>query len=45
MIPVSNEEQDQTTYKNDNFGFFLLLELFPLLAFEFDLLSYFDVTW
>ena len=28
------------TYKNDNFGFFfLLLELSPLLVFEFDFLS------
>ena len=26
-------------YKNDNFGFFLLLELSPLLVFEFDFLS------
>ena len=40
MILGSNEEQDQTTchIKNDNFGF-LLLELSPLLMFEFDFLS------
>ena len=41
VILGSNEEQDQrhVTYKNDNFGFLLLLELSPLLVFEFNFLS------
>ena len=37
---MKNRTRRQVTYKNDSFDFFfLLLELSPLLVFEFDFLS------
>ena len=36
---MKNRTRQHVTYKNDNFGFFLFLELSPLTMFEFDFLS------
>ena len=39
LVVTKNRTRRHVTYKNDNFGIFLLLELSPLLVFEFDFLS------
>ena len=39
LVVMKNRTRRHVTYKNDNFSFFLLLELSPLLVFEFDFLS------
>ena len=39
LVIMKNRTRWHITYKNDNFGFFLLLEFPPHLVFEFDFLS------
>ena len=39
LVVMKNRTRRHVAYKNDNFSFFLLLELSPLLGFEFDFLS------